>query len=94
MTLIHYFCLELLRFTSRHWVVCLFYVQVIVITPFVCMIRWQNRLFNTGLRFAFLFVKCRGKKESPPTFILSNKERKKAQKNSFFETFLSTGGRL
>ena len=47
---------------------------------------------NTGLRF--LFAKCRGKQESPPTSILSNKERKKAQKSSFFEIFLSTGGRL
>ena len=51
-------------------------------------------LENVGLRFAFVFAKCRGKKESPPTFILSNEERKKAQKNSFFEIFLSTGGRL
>ena len=42
----------------------------------------------------FVFVKCRGKQESPPSFILSNKERKKAQKNSFFEIFLSTGGRF
>ena len=51
-------------------------------------------LENTGLRFAFVFAKCRGKQESPPTFILSIKERKKAHKNSFFEIFLSTGGRL
>ena len=42
----------------------------------------------------FVFAKCRGKQESPPTFILSNKERKKAQKNSFFEIFLSTGDRF
>ena len=34
------------------------------------------------------------KQESPPSFILSNKERKKAQKNSFFEIFLSTEGRF
>ena len=48
--------------------------------------------WNAGLRFAFVFEKCRGKQESPPTFILSNKERKKAQKNSFFEIFLGFGG--
>ena len=48
--------------------------------------------WNAGLRFAFVFAKCRSKKESPPTFILSNKERKKAQKNSFFEIFLGFGG--
>ena len=40
----------------------------------VLVIRWQNRtvLENAGLRFAFVFAKCRGKQESPPTFILSN----------------------
>ncbi|CAI8585761.1 unnamed protein product [Vicia faba] len=48
--------------------------------------------WNAGLRFAFVFAKCRGKQESPPTFILSNKERKKAQKNSFFEISLGLGG--
>ena len=37
-----------------------------------------------------MFAKCRGKQELPPTFILSNKERKKAKKNFFFEIFLST----
>ena len=42
----------------------------------------------------FLFAKCRGKQESPSTFILSNKERKKAQKNSFFEIFLGSGGKI
>ena len=35
---------------------------------------------NTDLR---VFVrKCRGKQELPPSFLLSNKERTKAQKNS------------
>ena len=41
-----------------------------------------------------MFAKCCGKQESPPSFILSNKEMKKAHKNSFFEIFLSTGGRF
>ena len=38
---------------------------------------------NTGLRF--LFTKCRGKQDSPLTFILSNKEKEKEQKKPFFE---------
>ena len=50
--------------------------------------------WNAGLRFAFVFAKCRGKQESPPTFILSNKERTKAQKNSFLRYFSGSGGRL
>ena len=60
------------------------------------MIRWEELavFWNDGLRFAFFSAKCGGKQESSPTFILSNKERKKAQKNSFFEIFLSKGGRL
>ena len=62
------------------------------------VIRWPEpgRGFPISLRNLcwFVFAKCRGKQESPPTFILSNKERKKAQKKSFFEIFLSTGGRF
>ena len=38
-------------------------------------------LFNTGLRFAF--AKCRGKQESPPNFISSNRKGKKYRKNPF-----------
>ena len=34
------------------------------------------------------------KQESPPSFILSNKERTKAQKNSFSRCFSGSGGRL
>ena len=41
--------------------------------------------------FAFVFAKCRGKQESPPSFILSNKERTKAQKNSFLRYFSGSG---
>ena len=41
--------------------------------------------------FAFVFIKCRGKQESPPSFILSNKERTKAQKKFLFEIFLGFG---
>ena len=37
---------------------------------------------------------CRDKQESPPSFILSNKERTKAQKNSFSRCFSGSGGRL
>ena len=40
-----------------------------------------------GLRFAFVFAKCCGKQESPPTFILSNKERKKHRKIPFLRYF-------
>ena len=40
------------------------------------------------------FAKCRGKQESPPSFMFSNKERTKAQQNSFFEMFLGSGGRF
>ena len=40
---------------------------------------------NTGLRF--LFAECRGKQESPSTFILSNQEKGKEQKKPFFEIF-------
>ena len=40
------------------------------------------------------FTKCRGKQESPPSFMFSNKERTKAQQNSFFEMFLGSGGRF
>ena len=60
------------------------------------VIRWEELtvFWNAGLCFAFAFAKCCGKQESPPTFILSNKEREKAQKNSFFEIFMSTGGRF
>ena len=29
------------------------------------------------------FAKCRGKQESPPSFMFSNKERTNAQQNSF-----------
>ena len=60
--------------------------------PFV--IRWERTgyFWNAGSRFAFVFAKCHGKQESPPSFILSNKERKKAQKNSFFEMSLGSGG--
>ena len=39
---------------------------------------------NAGLRFAFVFAKYRGKQESPPTFILSNKERKKSTEKFLF----------
>ena len=46
------------------------------------------------MRFAFVFAKYRGKQDSPPTFILSNKERKKAQKNSFSRCFSGSGGIL
>ena len=62
----------------------------------VIVIRWEELTVFGMLVFIlrFLFAKCRGKQESPPSFILSNKERKKAKQNSFFEIFLSTGGRL
>ena len=36
------FCLEFLRFTSRYWVVCLFCVQVFVITSFVCNLEFTR----------------------------------------------------
>ena len=40
------------------------------------------------------FAKCRGKQESPPSFMFSNMERTKAQQNSFFEMSLGSGGRF
>ena len=40
-------------------------------------------LRNAGLRFAFVFAKCRGKQESPLTFILSNWKGKKHRKIPF-----------
>ena len=40
-------------------------------------------LENAGLRFAFLFAKCRGKQESPSTVISSNRKGKKHRKNLF-----------
>ena len=44
----------------------------------------QNRtVWNAGLHFAFVFTKCYGKKESPPTFILSNWKGKKHRKIPF-----------
>ena len=62
----------------------------------VIVIRWERTdcFWNAGSHFAFVFAKCRGKQESPPSFILSNKERKKAQKNSFLRCFSGSGGRL
>ena len=36
------FCMELLRFTSKYWVVCLFCVQVIVITYFICNLEFTR----------------------------------------------------
>ena len=38
-----------------------------------------------------LFVKCRSKQESPPTFILSNQEKEKRIEKTFFRDILSTG---
>ena len=40
-----------------------------------------------GSAFVFVFAKCRGKQESPPSFIFSNEERTKAQQNSFSRCF-------
>ena len=40
------------------------------------------------------FAKCRGKQESPPSFMFSNMERTKAQQNSLFEMSLGSGGRF
>ena len=44
--------------------------------------------------FLSWFAKCRGKQESPPSFMFSNMERTKAQQNSFFEMSLGSGGRF
>ena len=44
-------------------------------------------LENDGLRFVFVFAKCRGKQESPPTFILSNWKGQKHRKIPFFQDF-------
>ena len=71
--------------------------SLILLRPLVsdCDTVGENWLFwNAGSRFAFVFVKCRGEQESPPSFILSNKERTKAQKNSFLRYFSGSGGRL
>ena len=46
----------------------------------------------TGLRF--LFKKCRGKQESPPNFLLSNKGKGEKNRKRPFREFLSKGGRL
>ena len=51
-------------------------------------------LENAGLRFAFVFAKCRGKQESPLSFMFSNMERTKAQQNSLLRMFLGSGGRF
>ena len=40
------------------------------------------------------FAKCRGKQESPPSFMCSNMERTKAQQNSLFENVRGSGGRF
>ena len=37
---------------------------------------------------------CRGKQESPPSFMFSNMERKKAQQNSLLRMSLGSGGRF
>ena len=44
--------------------------------------------------FLSWFAKCRGKQESPPSFMFSNMERTKAQQNSFSRIFLGSGGRF
>ena len=44
--------------------------------------------------FAFYIRKCCDKQESPPNFISSNKGKGKGIEKTFFEMFLSTGGRL
>ena len=45
--------------------------------------------WNAGLRF--VFAKCRGKQESPPTFILSNKEKEKKNRKNLFREFEYAG---
>ena len=44
--------------------------------------------------FLSWFAKCRGKQESPPSFMFSNMERTKAQQNSLLRMFLGSGGRF
>ena len=53
---------------------------------------WELTVLECWFAFAFVFAKCCGKQESPPSFILSNKERTKAQKKFLFEIFLGFGG--
>ena len=54
--------------------------------PRLSVIWWPEpgHFRNAGLRFAFVFAKCRGKQESPPTFILSNKEKEKSTEKFLF----------
>ena len=80
----------------KHYELFLRYTPLIFFPSRVAssVIRWEELtiFWNAGLCFAFVFTKCRGKQESPPTFILSNKERKKAQKNSFFSRYFWVRG--
>ena len=57
-----------------------------------CLAHFENTLcfcvfLECWFALAFVFAKCRGKQESLPSFILCNKERTKAQKNSFSRVF-------
>ena len=56
------------------------------------MIRWQNRLFNIG--FAFFVRNCRGKQESPLTFLLSNQGKGEKNRKRPFSRVSEYGGRL
>ena len=44
--------------------------------------------------FLSWFVKCRGKQESPSSFMFSNMEKDKSTAKFLFEIFLGSGGRF
>ena len=52
------------------------------------MVAESGRVFrNAGLRFAFVFAKCHGKQESPPSFILSKQGKEKSTEKFLFRDF-------
>ena len=58
------------------------------------MIRWEElTVFGMLVRVLRLFfAKCRGKQESPPTFILSNHGKGKRIEKTFFSRYSEYGG--
>ena len=58
------------------------------------VIQWLNLLLILVYILCFLFAKCRGKQESPPTFISSNKGKGKRIEKTYFDNVSEYGGRL
>ena len=58
-------------------------IKYIFEKPFCDTVAEPELFWNVGLCFAFVFAKCRGKQESPPNFILSNRKGQKYRKIPF-----------